>query len=248
MAPLMLSSLLESLNKPLTGEELFDQLPDVVYFIKNEQCEYLLVNRTLVERCGQREKQSLIGRKASEVLPPPIGQSFEDQDRAVLQTGEPIVSRLELHCFPSRELGWCLTTKLPLRSKSGHTIGLWGVSQDLRLPDSTTSEFRSIAKVLTLAERSVENLPTAAQLAKLAGMSRFQFDRRMQAVFGVTARQWLVKLRIGTAEQLLRGSKKPIAEIALAAGYADQSAFTRQFSRTTGLTPRDYRQTFGGSS
>ena len=242
----MLRSLLEQLSTPLTGEELFDQLPDVVYFIKSENCEYLLVNRTLVERCGHREKRSLIGRKASEVLPPPIGQSFEDQDRAVLETGESIVSRLELHCFPSRDLGWCLTTKLPLRSKSGKTIGLWGVSQDLRLPDSTTTDFRSIANVLALAESSVDNLPTAAQLAKHAGMSRFQFDRRMQAVFGVTARQWLVKLRIGTAEQLLRGTQKPISEIALAAGYSDQSAFTRQFSRTTGLTPRQYRQTFAG--
>ncbi|WP_425400087.1 helix-turn-helix domain-containing protein [Aeoliella sp.] len=242
----MLSKFLDQLQQPLTGEELFDQLSDVVYFIKNQQCEYVLVNRTLAERCGQRDKRSLIGRRASEVLPPPIGQSFEDQDQAVLKTGQPIVSHLELHCVPSRDLGWCLTTKLPLRGKSGKTIGLWGVSQDLRLPDSTTSEFRSIAEVLGTAEKSVDDLPTAAQLANMAGMSRYQFDRRMRAVFGVSTRQWLVKLRIGTAEQMLRSSTKPISEIALAAGYADQSAFTRQFTRTTGLSPRDFRRAVSG--
>ncbi|OYW20846.1 MAG: hypothetical protein B7Z55_06680 [Planctomycetales bacterium 12-60-4] len=72
-------------------------------------------------------------------------------------------------------------------------------------------------------------------------MSRFQFDRRMRKVFGVTAGQWLLKLRIDFAQQQLEAADLSIADIAIRAGYSDQSAFTRQFRQATGLSPREYR-------
>lgn len=72
-------------------------------------------------------------------------------------------------------------------------------------------------------------------------MSRFQLDSRMRRVFGLTTGQWLIKLRIDAARRQLEATDQPIAAIALNVGYADQSAFTRQFRRATGLTPRDYR-------
>jgi AraC-like DNA-binding protein len=41
---------------------------------------------------------------------------------------------------------------------------------------------------------------------------------------------------------LVLDTSLPLAEIALACGYADQSAFTRAFGRATGLTPAAYRR------
>ncbi|MGH8179969.1 MAG: helix-turn-helix domain-containing protein, partial [Steroidobacteraceae bacterium] len=52
--------------------------------------------------------------------------------------------------------------------------------------------------------------------------------------------QWLSKLRIEAAMRMLRGEQS-IASIGLACGFTDQSAFTRQFKATAGITPRDYR-------
>ena len=74
-------------------------------------------------------------------------------------------------------------------------------------------------------------------------MSRYQFDRRIRRVFGLNASQWLLKLRIDLAQQQLCETDAPISTIALNVGYADQSAFTRQFRSTTGMTPQDYRRT-----
>ena len=48
-------------------------------------------------------------------------------------------------------------------------------------------------------------------------------------------------MRIDAARRMLRESEAPIARIALACGYCDQSAFTRQFKAVTGLTPAQYR-------
>jgi AraC-like DNA-binding protein len=73
-------------------------------------------------------------------------------------------------------------------------------------------------------------------------MSLYQFDRRMKRVFGLTTGQWLLKSRISRAGALLADSSLSIADVALEAGYADQSAFTRQFRRSTGLSPSEYRK------
>ena len=237
----MIHELLGQLESPFTGEELFDHLSDIVFFIKNAKGEYLIANTTLVTRCGLHGKQDLIGRTASEVLRPPLGDRFFDQDQQVLKTGDPLLSQLELHLYASGEVGWCVTTKLPLRKHGGQVIGLVGVSQDLRLPDYEANEYKHVAAAIDYGERNLSKRPSVDRLAAVAGMSRYQLDRRIRHVFGLTTGQWLIKIRIDLAQRLLSETDTPVAAIALKAGYSDQSAFTRQFRRATGLAPREYR-------
>lgn len=235
--------LLSQLETPFTGEALFDHLSDVVFFIKDRQSRYLVVNDTLVTRCGLASKQDLIGRTANEVLRPPLGDRFTDQDQLVIKTGRPLLSQLELHVHASGEVGWCITTKLPLTKSRGEVIGVVGVSQDLRLPDFEAEEYEHVAAAIEIAETKLSERPSVEQLATVAGMSRYQLDRRMRHVFGLTTGQWMLKLRIDLAQRLLIETDDPIASIALETGYSDQSAFTRQFRRATGLSPREYRIT-----
>lgn len=236
-----IQEILGQLDKPFTGEELFDHLPDIVFFIKNTKGQYLVVNNTLVQRCGAHSKSDLLGRLPGEVLRPPLAQSFEDQDRKVLETGQPLVGQLELHFYATRDVGWCLTSKLPLRNKQGEVVGLVGVSQDLRLPDLSTDEYQHVIAAINFAEANLHDPPSVADLAEIAEMSAYQLDRRMRRVFGLTTGQWLLKLRIDLAQRRLRTSDESISSIAMQAGYSDQSAFTRQFRRATGMSPRDYR-------
>ncbi len=236
------------LQSPFTGEALFDQLSDIVFFIKNARCEYAVVNHTLVERCGLQDKSQIVGRTASQVFRPPLGESYEMQDRRVLKSARPLLMQLELHVYPGRDVGWCLTSKLPLLRPDGQAAGLVGVSQDLRVPDSNSDDYRQLAVVVDYAKANIAVPPSVPELAELAGMSRYQLDRRMVQVFGLTTGQWLVKLRIDFAERLLSETDAPIATIAVDAGYADQSAFTRQFRQATGLSPRKYRQARRSSS
>ncbi|MBS0266072.1 MAG: AraC family transcriptional regulator [Planctomycetes bacterium] len=237
----MLAEFLSQIVPPLTGEELFDHLADVVYFIKDAQGAYLVVNQTLVTRCGVADKQALLGRTPVEVLRPPLGQQFAEQDQHVLRTGTPLIGQLELHIHPTGHVGWCLTTKLPLRNRHKRVIGLVGVSQDLRLPDVQTAEYRQVAAAIEFAEKQIDAPPSVSQLASLARMSRYQLDRRMRLIFGLTTGQWLVKIRLDAAQRLLRDTDLSIAAIAQEAGYGDQSAFTRQFRQATGLPPGEYR-------
>ena len=138
-------------------------------------------------------------------------------------------------------MGWCLTTKLPLRDRQDRVIGLVGVSQDLRLPEVEATEFPQVADVVAFAQKNLAPTPAVDKLAAMANLSRYQLDRRIRRVFGLTTGQWLQKIKIDHAQGLLSESDQSIASIASQSGYADQSAFSRQFRQATGMTPKQFR-------
>jgi len=221
---------------------LFNCVLDVVFFAKDADGRYLAVNHTLVERCGLHNARQLVGRTAREAFRPPFGDRYAEQDQRVISSGQPLLGCLEMHLYPTRDPGWCVTNKLPLLDPHDRVVGLIGVSQDLRVPDYDGPEFAQLAEAVHFAESSLTQPPSLQELAARARLSTYQLDRRIRRVFGMSTGQWLIKMRIDAAERRLRDSNQPIVDIALESGYADQSAFARQFRRSTGLTPREYRQ------
>ena len=60
----------------------------------------------------------------------------------------------------------------------------------------------------------------------------------------VTAGQLIQKVRMDAAVERLLESDDSVATISMICGYSDQSAFTRKFRETVGLSPLEYRRTF----
>lgn len=241
MAKSAVSDLFGSLTSPFTGEDLFDHLNDLVYFVKNERAEYVVVNRTLMERCGANDKRRILGKTAEDVFPGPLGRSYREQDEALIRTGESVVNQLERHLYPGRDEGWCLTNKLPLLGAGGRVVGLVGASQDIHPPAEQADGYEDVARAVQFARDHLDERPTLGVLAAVSGLSRYQLDRRVRKLFRLATGQLLLKLRMDAASEHLRGTERSVAEIALACGYSDQSAFARQFRRTIGLTPLEYR-------
>lgn len=245
MTPTQLQSeFFSQLAGPFTGETLFDCLADLVFFIKNQRGEYVVVNQTLVERCGRRDKSELIGRRADEMFPPPLGQSYRAQDERVLRNGEAIRDQLELHFYPSGGRGWCLTNKLPLRNRSGRVAGLMGISKDLHSANERSEDYSRVAGVIQHIQKNFNEPLRVNELATRAKLSAYQFEQRFRKIFQITVGQFIQKVRMENAVRRLREADDAIAEVALACGYSDQSAFTRQFRQTIGFSPSLYRRTF----
>ncbi|WP_433852983.1 helix-turn-helix domain-containing protein [Stenotrophomonas nitritireducens] len=219
-------------------QQLFDALPDTVFFVKDREGRYTHCNLTLVQRLGRRKRGDVIGRSPLEVFPPPLGNRYLLQDRQVL-AGDPIADRLEVHLYPNRRPGWCLTLKRPL-FRDGEISGLMGVSRDLGRPNSRHSAFAQLDRVVAHMQEHFESNLRAPQLAELAGMSLAQLERHFRHVFQLTPQQYLIKLRIEMAMRLLREAGS-IAGIGQRCGFSDQSAFARQFKATVGMTPSEYR-------
>ena len=226
---------------PFFAEALFDALPDVVFFVKDVECRYVVVNQTLVQRCGQRHKSALIGRTPAEVFARPFGQTYLAQDMAVLAGGSDIEDQLELHLYPNRDPGWCLTRKTALRDAAGRIVGLTGVSRDLAMADKKNPAYRKVAAAVNLIHQEYGQQLQLAELARTAHMSVAQIERYFLRIFHLTPRQMIIQTRVEAASRLLKGAAS-VAEIAQACGYGDHSAFTRQFKATTGVTPTQYRQ------
>lgn len=226
----------------LPVDRLFDGVQDIVYFVKDAQGRYVSANDTLAKRCGLTSKKDVIGKTAAELFPKSLGKAFSDQDRKLLQTGESVRDRLEVHLYPGGKSGWCLTYKEAVRDASGKIIGVCGISRDLQHP--VDDHYAALSGCIDHIHKHLDQPLRLPALAAMAGLSVYQFDQRIRALFRLSAGQYLIKARIDAACALLRESDRAIAEIALDCGYSDQSAFSRQFRQTVGMPPLVYRKNF----
>jgi AraC-like DNA-binding protein len=227
-------------------EPVFDALPDVVFFVKDRDARYALVNRTLARRCGCKEKSELLGKTTEDVFPRRFGRVYMAQDQAIIGAGNPMLDQLELHLYPGRQPGWCLTTKVPLRNAAGSVVGLTGISRDLKADESTHPAYSRLAAVVQYIQDNYVQPLNLKHLAEMADMSVAQLERYFHKVFHLTPRQVLLKTRLDAATALLVSNDK-VTDVAALCGYTDHSAFTRQFKATVGVTPTEYRMLLNGA-
>lgn len=79
-------------------------------------------------------------------------------------------------------------------------------------------------------------------LADVAGLSPSHFSREFKKSKGVSPGDYLVRRRVERTMELLTGTDLSLAEIALAAGFPDQSHCSRSFRKHVGIGPREYRR------
>ncbi|SAK51314.1 AraC family transcriptional regulator [Caballeronia catudaia] len=220
---------------------VFDAMPDIVFFVKDRDARYAMVNRTLARRCGHKDdKSALIGKTAEDVFPRRFGRIYTVQDQAIIAQGHQLIDQLELHLYPGREPGWCMTCKEPLHDRRGHIVGLAGISRDLQAAEGTHPAYSRLAAVVQHIQENYVQPLNMRQLAQMANMSIAQLERYFHKVFHLTPRQVLLKTRLDAATALLVSQAK-VTDVAALCGYTDHSAFTRQFKATVGITPSEYR-------
>ena len=98
-----------------------------------------------------------------------------------------------------------------------------------------------IARVLRHLESDTAAPASLAELACIAGLSRYHFLRNFKRVTGVTPHQWLLRARLADAANRLATSREPVTGIALDAGFEDLSHFIHSFHAEFGVSPRRYR-------
>jgi two-component system, response regulator YesN len=98
-----------------------------------------------------------------------------------------------------------------------------------------------IQKVVLLIQRRYWDRLSLTQLAREAGMSKYRLSHRFSEVMGVPFREYLLRVRLERAKDLLAAGHTSITEVAQAVGFGDLPRFDKLFRRNTGLTPSAYR-------
>jgi AraC family transcriptional regulator len=84
--------------------------------------------------------------------------------------------------------------------------------------------------------------PSISEVANECGLSASYFVRAFKQTTGVPPYRWLTKQRVERAKELLQESGRELADVAQLCGFADQSHFTRVFSRSEGYSPGRWRR------
>ncbi len=220
--------------------DVFAGVPHTMFCVKDVEGRYLAVNQAFAEHAG-RSVEAVLGSTATDLFPHDLAESYEAQDQRVLATGEAIRNELELILRPDGTRGWYVSTKTLLLDEHGELIGLASVSYDLRSGTAPDDRHQRLQAAIDLARRRYAEPVRVDELAEAAGLSLPQLDRALRRTIGLSPKQLLLRARLDEAMRRLDDTDLPIATIANECGYYDQSSFTRQFRRATGLTPGTYR-------
>jgi AraC-like DNA-binding protein len=94
-----------------------------------------------------------------------------------------------------------------------------------------------VERTKELLARDLANPPTLEMLGREVGCSPFYLSRSFSRVVGLTIPQYLRKLRMERAAELLRSGRYNVTEAATEVGYASLSHFSKAFCETIGCCP-----------
>ncbi|MEO1012089.1 MAG: helix-turn-helix domain-containing protein [Bacteroidota bacterium] len=108
-----------------------------------------------------------------------------------------------------------------------------------------SNEEKLIKKLILIVEDSLEDGSLSVEyLASEVGMSRANLYRKLQTILNETPVNFIKKIRLRRASQLLEKNNMYISEVAYMTGFSSPKYFTKCFSREFGISPTEYVKQF----
>ncbi|MBK1833223.1 AraC family transcriptional regulator [Roseibacillus ishigakijimensis] len=221
--------------------ELFDDLPGFVYFIKDRHLRYVAYNRRLCEIFNAEQEDDVLGQTDDPYYPEHLLTFIREDDLRVLETGESVINRVELVPRGTGFVDWATTTKKPLYDQEGAICGIVGVTRPFEQGTATLRKNEELGPALKLLHEGYRDNIGMAELAKATHCSPSTFLRKFKTCFNMTPKEYLRHLRVQEACHLIARSTLTFADISYRCGFADQSHFSREFTRIMKEPPSAYR-------
>jgi PAS domain S-box-containing protein len=133
-------------------EAMLDNIPDRIYF-KDLQSRFLKINKALADRLGLSNPDDAIGKTDFDFNAPEMAREFFTDEQSMLQTGEPLINKIERKMLPNGETAWTSTTKVPLRNREGAVVGIVGINRDITDLKAAEQKIETINRELREASR-----------------------------------------------------------------------------------------------
>ncbi len=220
---------------------LFDHLAGTLFFAKDREKKLIAGNPDFVARCGFHHEHEIIGITDSAIFSPKLAEKYGRDDDQVLTSGKPLLGIIELFPNTDGKPEWFVTDKLPLFNNAGEICGLCGTVRSYEAQRAAMQPYLELAVVADHLKNHFRDKLDVPSLAKMAHMSVRQFERKFRTTFQMTPRDYMIRMRVIAACELLVRSNEPVTNVALEAGFYDHSDFARQFRRQMGQTASQYR-------
>ena len=219
---------------------LFDGINGLMLFVKDTQSILMNSNQLFAEHFGYDNVEDIKGKNDFDLFPHELAAHYRKDDIEVLKSATSKLNIVEL--FPNHmgELQWIICNKVPIIDVNGKVQGLCGACQKLEDASINLKPYKDISKALMYLKDNYTKKVSNEDMAKIAGLSVRQFEKRFKQLFNTSAHQYILKLRILKSCDLIVEGAVSIAEVAHELGFYDQSAFTTHFKKQIGITPLNY--------
>lgn len=224
------------------AQSLLRHLPDIGYFAKNLHGQFIAANACFVEMIGCKSEAALVGKTDFQVWPGFLAEQYVKDDALVIESGQAMVHKVELVLGRDRSANWFATTKVPLYNGGEAVVGLEGICRYLKKAKVPLEPAMKLPVVMAYIMENYSRKIDIPALAALAELSVKQFERKFKQEYGMVPIQYIQRIRLDAARQLLAVTRLPIAQISRETGFYDSSHFSHQFAKYTGLSPKAFRQ------
>lgn len=229
--------LLDRLGNVREMLDALERIPGSLFMIKDLDSRYVYMSRGLRDAIHLGPGQEVEGKTDFDLFPKIVAQNFRENDLKVFREGRALVNEIHAAIFFRHAPLWAVSSKFPLRDRSGAIIGLITINEPYdKLAGHDDELNRLLPAVEQLTKRYAETLKVAA-LAKDCGYSERHFLRLFKRRLQQSPGQFLEQVRMFHALDAVRHSNRSIAGIADDCGYHDASVFVKRFRRFVGTTP-----------
>jgi transcriptional regulator GlxA family with amidase domain len=140
-----------------------------------------------------------------------------------------------------RKAAWrCLSDASTLLGADVQDLGVNAPGVDKLQPGGLATWQAS--RTLAYIEANLASKLDIDDLANVVALSRSHFSRAFKHSVGLSPMEYVVARRVERAKAMISGTRKPLAEVALACGFADQAHLNRRFRDAVGISPGRWRR------
>lgn len=159
---------------------LMATIPDKIYF-KDLQSRFVRNNPAHARSLGASSPQFVIGKSDADFFSRAHAERALTDEQTIIQTGQPVIGKIERLTLLDGSIAWASTTKMPWRDSAGKIIGTFGLSRDItatKIAEEKLSEERNLLRTI------IDHIPSRIYIKDTA--SRYILNNRAHlALLGV---------------------------------------------------------------
>ncbi len=152
---------LQRVNQDISEERhllrlVIDNIPMFVYF-KDVNSRFVLVNKGMSDLVGVSTPDEVVGMHDRDFFTQDLFEASGGDERRIMETGQPVIKKLEKLSWKDQHVTWCLTSKFPWRGPEGDLLGTFGVSGDVTKLVETRNKLSEITEALAKQNEAMED-------------------------------------------------------------------------------------------